>query len=70
MSQMNPQKAFHNTAYSVHLPYIAGLCLKKKDNNILKVQGVESTIVKQKMSPVNGRPIEITTCSIFKYELD
>ena len=24
MSQMNPKEAFHNTAYSVQLPYIAG----------------------------------------------
>ena len=24
MSQMNPKKVFHNTAYSVQLPYIAG----------------------------------------------
>ena len=24
MSQMNPKEVFHNTAYSVQLPYIAG----------------------------------------------
>ena len=24
MSQMNPKEVFHNTAYSVKLPYIAG----------------------------------------------
>ena len=24
MSQMNPKEAFHNTVYSVQLPYIAG----------------------------------------------
>ena len=24
MSQMNPKEVFHNTAYSVELPYIAG----------------------------------------------
>ena len=24
MSQMNPKEVFHNIAYSVHLPYIAG----------------------------------------------
>ena len=24
ISQMNPKEAFHNTAYSVQLPYIAG----------------------------------------------
>ena len=28
MSQMNPKEAFNNTAYSVQLPYIAGLPLK------------------------------------------
>ena len=27
MSQMNPKEAFHNTGYSVQLPYIAGLSL-------------------------------------------
>ena len=27
MAQMNPKEAFHNTAYSVQLPYIAGHCL-------------------------------------------
>ena len=27
MSQMNPKEVFHNTAYSVQLPYIAGLSL-------------------------------------------
>ena len=30
MSQMNPKEVFHNTAYSVQLPYIAGLSLKRK----------------------------------------
>ena len=25
MTQMNPKEAFHNTAYSVQLPYIPGL---------------------------------------------
>ena len=29
MSQMNPKEAFHNTAYSVQLPYIAGLSHQK-----------------------------------------
>ena len=28
MSQMNPKDVFHNTAYSVQLPYIAGHSLK------------------------------------------
>jgi len=28
MSQMNPKEAFHNTSYSVQLPYIAGHSLK------------------------------------------
>ena len=28
MSQMNPKEVFHNTAYSVQLPYIAGPPLK------------------------------------------
>jgi len=28
MSQMNPKEVFHNTAYSVQLPYIAGHSLK------------------------------------------
>ena len=27
MSQMNPKEVFHNTAFSVQLPYIAGLSL-------------------------------------------
>ena len=27
ISQMNPKEFFHNTAYSVQLPYIAGLSL-------------------------------------------
>ena len=27
MSQMNPKEFVHNTAYSVQLPYIAGLSL-------------------------------------------
>ena len=27
MSQMNPKEVFHNTAYSVQLPYIAGQSL-------------------------------------------
>ena len=29
MSQMNPKEVFHNTAYSVQLPYIPGHSLKK-----------------------------------------
>ena len=28
MSQMNPKEAFHNTVYSVQLPYIAGHSFK------------------------------------------
>ena len=28
MSKINPKEVFHNTAYSVQLPYIAGLPLK------------------------------------------
>ena len=28
MSQMNPKKVFHNTAYSVQLPYIAFKCVQ------------------------------------------
>ena len=28
MSQMNPKSVFHNTAYSVQLPYIAGHSLQ------------------------------------------
>ena len=30
---MNPKEVFHNTAYSVQLPYIAGHYLKKKINS-------------------------------------
>ena len=29
MSQMNPKEEFHNTAYSVQLPYIAGHSIKR-----------------------------------------
>ena len=32
---MNPKEVFHNTAYSVQLPYIAGHSLKEK--KILKI---------------------------------
>ena len=31
MSQMNPKEAFHNTSYSVKLPYIAGHSLLKQN---------------------------------------
>jgi len=30
MSQMNPKEVFHNTAYSVQLPYIAGDFLNER----------------------------------------
>ena len=30
MSQVKPKEVFHNTAYSVQLPYIAGHSLKRK----------------------------------------
>ena len=29
MSQLNPKEVFHNTAYSVQLPYIAGHSIYK-----------------------------------------
>ena len=29
MSEMNPKEAFHNTVYSVQLPYLADPSLKK-----------------------------------------
>ena len=32
MAQMNPKEVFHNTAYSVQLPYIAGPSLKSLKN--------------------------------------
>ena len=32
MSQMNPKEVFHNTAYSVQLPYMAGLSLNNDLN--------------------------------------
>ena len=34
MSQMNPKEAFHNTVYSVQLPYIAGHSLLRVDISI------------------------------------
>ena len=35
MSQMNPKEVFHNTAYSVQLPYIA-LSAKMKNGDSIK----------------------------------
>ena len=34
MCQMNPKEVFHNTAYPVQLPYIAGHSLQNQVKNI------------------------------------
>ena len=34
MSQMNPKEFVHNTAYSVYIPYIAGLSLSPLKNEL------------------------------------
>ena len=43
MSQKNPKEGFHNTAYSVQLPYIAGHSLKvtKTSNSGTQINKIE-----------------------------
>jgi len=43
MSQMNPKEAFHNTAYSVQLPYIA-YSLQSKNLNPWFLVGTKNVL--------------------------
>ena len=42
MSHMNPKEVCHNTAYSVHLPYIAGHSLWTKYPMLQKLQLIQT----------------------------
>ena len=43
---MNPKEAFHNTAYSVQLPDIAGHSLWKKEKKIIFRENIHPLCVK------------------------
>ena len=72
MSQMNPKEFVHNTAYSIQLPYIAGMSLyllyNIKYRNIVLMSSFYSTVYTLnnfRFQPINDAKQSI----IFKYRI-